>query len=441
MGITNRGWVLRILIPIIIVLLSTICFQFGVNVGNLTNENSHGVLMHILYSISLFTLGGVSLGVPVSGPEWAKILLYFMYFIAPAISIGALMEHLFTSFRFYHQILLFRGNHSVIIGAGRVASNLPQKINSIFKNEYKRTKMGFKLPIIIADKNTNALLYPAEKYLIESIDAEDPLIIDKLNIQKARFVFILTDKDWINLNLFFKLNKLIKNPKTNVFVRLKSEDLIIELSKKFTNPNFHFFNVHIESIRLLFKNKILDNSILNEWVASVKKSEPKVLVFLGFGRFGQNVLAEYLNEFKNDIKKIIVISPNAKNEWERYHLLDANNESNILPNIKIEIYDSNNEDISLIKTIINDSKDYNSVLWTLGSGTDEVNLNASTIINRFYEKQTMGFQDVFMLIRTKTMNNSYEELINDKNKRIVLMPTYDIIGNYFLDELNKVKEA
>ena len=135
--ISSKGWLIRFSIPVLIVILSTICFQFGVNVENIPDEDSKGILMHILYALSLFTLGGVSLGVPISGPLWAIRLLYVMYYLAPAVSLGALVEHVFTNAKFYLRFKILKGNHFVIIGAGRVATQIPEKLNLIYKKNYK----------------------------------------------------------------------------------------------------------------------------------------------------------------------------------------------------------------------------------------------------------------------------------------------------------------
>ena len=447
--ISSNGWLVRFSIPLLIVILSTICFQFGVNVENISHEDSKGIFMHILYSLSLFTLGGVSLGVPVSGPLWGIRLLYFMYYLAPAVSLGALAEHLFTTARFYLRFKILKGNHFVIIGAGRVASQIPEKLNLYFKQNYKRTKLGIEVPIVIADKNKDALLSSLNNYNIQSFNAEDSIIIKNLNLGKANMIFILTDNDWVNVNLFFQLKNyfsgksdLKKYPR--IFIRIKSEDLLNELKQNHNEAHCIFFNVHIEAIKLMMNDAEMKSNIYRNWLKKLNQSSPQTIVLLGFGRFGQHMLMSYLNSnsavLKDSIKKAIIISPNAKNEWEHYKLICSIQNKKIPDEFEFELYDSTNENIMLLNEIINQTKKDNSVLWVLGSGVDEVNLHTSTIINRISEisiGKTGLNQDLFMLIRTKTMNNSYEELVNKKNEKHILMPTYDLIGDYFN---NKFKE-
>jgi Trk K+ transport system NAD-binding subunit len=315
--ISSKGWLVRFSVPILIVIISTICFQFGVNVENIPDEDSKGILMHILYALSLFTLGGVSLGVPISGPLWAIRLLYVMYYLAPAVSLGALVEHLFTSARFYLRFKILKGNHFVIIGAGRVATQIPEMLNGVYKNNYKRTKLGIEVPIVVADKNKGALLSSLNKYNILSFNAEDAAIIKNLNFGKAKMIFILTDNDWVNVNLFFQLKKhfssnsnLKRIPK--IFIRIKSEDLLIELKKNHFESHCVFFNVHIEAIKLMMSDSVMKTEIYRNWLKMIKQSCPQTIVFLGFGRFGQHTLLSYLNNesetLKDSVNKVIIIS-------------------------------------------------------------------------------------------------------------------------------------
>ncbi len=445
--VSSKGWLVRFTVPILIVIISTICFQFGVNVENISNEDSKGIFMHILYSLSLFTLGGVSLGVPISGPLWGIRLLYVMYYLAPAVSLGALVEHLFTSARFYLRFKILQGNHFVIIGAGRVATQIPEILNHFYKKKYKRTKLGIQVPIVVADKNKGALF---SKYNIISCNAEDAAIIKNLNLEKANMIFILTDNDWINVNLFFQLkNHFLSKPNLKkipkIFIRIKSEDILIELKQNHIQSQFVFFNVHIEAIEIMMNEAKMKDPIYNKWLNMIKQSCPQTIIFVGFGRFGQHTLMGYLNNnnnaLKDSVNKVIIISPNAINELEHYKLLSSIQNKKISDKIEFELYNSSNENIKLLNDVIIQTQNDKSVLWVLGAGIEEVNLQTSTIINRMHENRYTenGVRnELFMLIRTKTTNNSFEEIVNKKNEKHILMPTYDIIADYFNNKFNEM---
>jgi hypothetical protein len=126
---------------------------------------------------------------------------------------------------------------------------------------------------------------------------------------------------------------------------------------------------------------------------------------------------------------------------EHYKLLSSIQNKKISNKIKFELYNSSNENIKLLSDVIIQTQNDKSVLWVLGAGIEEVNLQTSTIINRMHENRYTenGVRnELFMLIRTKTTNNSFEEIVNKKNEKHILMPTYDIIADYFNNKFNEM---
>jgi hypothetical protein len=51
-----------------------------------------GILTHLYYSLGLFVLGGLDLGVPIDGPNGARIALWLAYFLAPLVTTGVLVQ-------------------------------------------------------------------------------------------------------------------------------------------------------------------------------------------------------------------------------------------------------------------------------------------------------------------------------------------------------------
>jgi hypothetical protein len=154
---------------------------------------------------------------------------------------------------------------------------------------------------------------------------------------------------------------------------------------------------------------------------------------LGFGRFGQHFLYEYMRRLNSNFN-IGIISINAENEWEHF-LLSCKNKKNRIPvDINSNKFVTNNQCTQLIQKIIHEDQPYSSVLWVFGTDDPDINIQSATLVKQFHEvyfNESEQKQNLFMLIRTKISNNSHEEMIHKMNTHYALIPTYDVIGDYF----------
>ena len=76
----------------------TACWA-GVGVTDRDGVGQADFMTKVYYTLGLFVLGGLDLGVPQGGPRWAQALLWFAYFGAPAITTSALVEGVLRAIR------------------------------------------------------------------------------------------------------------------------------------------------------------------------------------------------------------------------------------------------------------------------------------------------------------------------------------------------------
>ena len=87
----NRNW--RWLLAIVFLLCGFVGFMSGVGATERDLDNANPFTL-LYYSMGLFILGGMDLGVPVGGPLWGRTLTWIAYFGAPLLTTSALVEWL-----------------------------------------------------------------------------------------------------------------------------------------------------------------------------------------------------------------------------------------------------------------------------------------------------------------------------------------------------------
>ena len=460
----NKAVVWRLAIPVIILILTTICFEAGVVVQHRPDIASEGLFMHVLYAMSLFKVNGINLGVPVSGPIWAIDLLYVMYFAAPAVSISAILEAVFRVARLKLRWVLLRGGHAVVLGAGRATADLPAILDAEVESRGWFGLVPRSVPIVIADKSEDALLRNSTSMLKMHLDATDPAIVDTLNMRRAKVVMLLTDDDQANIDVYFRLREQLSSvpeeKRPVVFIRVRDMDLIRVLRSYNTTPKTRFFNVHIEGVRSLFA---LDTSITaSEWlvharetnealsknwdaVTCIKDMQPQRIVMVGFGRFGQHLLAEMMlnndGHMTKHLESLAIISPDVFHGWahfERLLLCNITN-SSALPNP--DLLSGTHSDVGLLHSLAQDSAGRNT-LFIIGTDDTPANIQAASVLQRFCAAHSSQHPSrSTIMVRTNMFSMAHERLLHSgtsENVDYVLLPTYHILGTYFS---RRIREA
>ena len=177
---------LKATVPLLIVVISVICMRLT-SVSEVPNIQNQPLSMLFLYAFNLFTLGGINLGFPDISNS-AGIILLSMYFIAPLISISALIEALFSYFNVLNRLKILAGNHYVIFGAGKISGEIPGIISNLEIHKLKPPT------IVVIDKSDNVTLEKHPKCIFIKSNASIELI-DEVNVYKAKCIFLNMNDD------------------------------------------------------------------------------------------------------------------------------------------------------------------------------------------------------------------------------------------------------
>jgi voltage-gated potassium channel Kch len=332
--------VFRILAPIIVVAVAIIALKNGVKVESQPELGKLPTSILIFHCVDLFAFGAKDFGMPYEGNPLLRELLYLTYFIAPIISLSALAECMYFFSKPILPLLLFRGNHFIIIGNGRVGKAAILQIQERFKSKPR---------IVIIDKNIEKesrglQVFRNNKILINA-DLTNSDVLDKINIKKAKGIFILTDNEWVNLKTYYQIcekNSLRTNHR--IYVRLSSIDLIHFLQNKELNCDWnvhhYFINTHTAATHQLFstfkgsQKMVVEKLKFSEWT----KKPLKQIILIGFGRFAQALLAELYSKSYLDAATLIIVDIEADAAWKNYiaNNKKANSLQPVLVNSKIE---------------------------------------------------------------------------------------------------------
>ena len=421
--------VFRIIAPIVVVSLAIIALKLGVTVAakpELGNEPTSILLFHC---ISLFTFGAKDFGMPNGGNPILQNILYLTYFVAPLISLSALAECMYFFSKPILPLLLFRGNHFIIIGNGRVGKATANQLQNRF---------GAKSKVVIIDKNiekeSNGLQVFRNNKILVNADVLNSQILQKINIKKAKGVFILTDNEWVNLKTYYQIrDNISSNSNNRIYVRLSSVDLIHFLKNRNVNNDWdeqhHFINVHTAATHQLFstfqnnKQTRKEKLIFAEWT----KNPIKQVVLIGFGRFAHAILTEL--QIKNYLSstKIIILDLDAEAAWKNY-----TSDNKIAKGLTPVLINGKMESLAILQKDINEDV-MDETLVVFCSNDETVNIKTATNFHKMYDSN----HSMKYILRIREGGTFPDHLLQAVvGKNYLLIPTYDWMEDFYEEEFS-----
>jgi voltage-gated potassium channel Kch len=207
---------------------------------------------------------------------WARWLLWGVYFAAPLVTASALLEIVWAiALSMAYRLRRLR-DHTVIIGAGRLAELYLAKLR-----EHSPRAL-----IVLVDKNPdNPRLQPlAAKYPMTVVlgDINNPVTLGLLRLEHARRVLILTGNDFTNLNAASIILDNTPSLAGRIVLHVSNLRIVRSLGQALSGRAAAVFNTHEIAARHLIQQYLLERFAQTE--------HPDTVVLAGFGRFGQSVL-------------------------------------------------------------------------------------------------------------------------------------------------------
>lgn len=258
--------------------MAMVAFESGVGVSDRGGVPEGDLLTHIYYSLGLFVLGGLDLGIPRGGPVFARALLWIAYFAAPVITTSAVLEGAVRLLKPEWLVARMSRDHVILVGVGRLGTLFLEAL----RDRHPR------VPVLAVDLDAHrATVQQAQdrfgaRFL--PADVRVAATLDSLALEEARAVALLTSDDLVNLEAAWRIAE--RCPGLRVIAHVADLGMRRMVDRVEHGRGVSIFNSHRTAARKLYQDHLAEH---------FKQTDPAdVVVLAGFGRFGQTIL-EYLH--------------------------------------------------------------------------------------------------------------------------------------------------
>ncbi len=288
----------RILWAATVFVLGMVAFESGATTAHRTDAEPVGWVVHAYWTLSLFFVGGAEIGVPISGATWARLTLWFVYFAAPALLISAVIEAVFGAIDPNRWRLRSVSHHTIVAGTG----HLPQAaIDVVASHDLDGP--------IVSIVPTDADHRPGDEHealdlITIEADLLDESLLDRLRLDRAECVLLLTPHDCANLEVASRIGTRIDETGPAVFTHVSALDMLRELKRSELLDPVIPFNEHRLAAR-----KLVDTKLRDRFGRTGRQDQ---VVLAGFGKFGQTVLEQLQQRTSSMIRHVVAVDRNVE---------------------------------------------------------------------------------------------------------------------------------
>ncbi|MFT5163612.1 MAG: FlaA1/EpsC-like NDP-sugar epimerase [Alteromonadaceae bacterium] len=290
------GW--RSLVAVVLFFCAFSGLSLGVSLSERVDVVNAGILTKAYYSVGLFVMGGLDIGMPIGGPDYARVLMWIAYIGSPFIAASALLEALFHAFAPKHWQLRRIKNHIIIVGT----TDLTVSYLKVLRQKHPR------IPIVVVDNSLDRVKEEELKQLFKVYiligDITHDYFLNQLRISKAQKILMMGND---NFQSYEAAHKIIQyNPEMGPNMVMHCDDLRFMRSMESSRVAqlCHPFNSYHLAASGLVKNHL---------IGYFRQTKPRDLVVVaGFGRFGQTILEELQKHALKEIEGVAIIDVDAK---------------------------------------------------------------------------------------------------------------------------------
>lgn len=360
----------RILIPLGIFACALLGFELGVSTTERSDIESSGLLVKAYYSLSLFVVGGVDLGTPVGGSAFARALLWFAYFAAPAFTASTVMSALLMALAPKSWQVRRLRNHIVIVGDG------PLTISYL-----RALRINNKTKVMVVSSNPDSL--QADHYreafgaIVVAGDIAQPHCFKHFRIEYAARVFLFEDSSLACYETAAALLSMQPDMGDRIVIHCSRLRFMRSMENTKVAEQCFTFNAYHLAAKGLVRNRMLQH---------FKETKSKdVVVLAGFGRFGQSVLEELKATATSELDTVVVIDVDADRR-----ILVAEEQDKLQGSYRREVFqgDISHPDVWR-KAADATNLEGDNTLFVLGTGREEENLRTALWLRRKYPQATI----------------------------------------------------
>jgi Trk K+ transport system NAD-binding subunit len=363
---TWRWFRWRSLLLVLVFAVGFTAFSLGVSPRDRLYVGDSDVLTRAYYTIGLFVLGGLDLGVPVGGPPLARALLWLTYFVAPAITASAVIEGLLRAIRPRFWAVRSLRDHIVIAGCGKLTMQYLARL----REEYPRKG------VVIVEQRMDAPNVDAARdiygALVVAGDVTNDVVLSVLRLELAERVLLLTGDDFTNLDAAAKIIALAPSMTKRIVVHVGDLHFARVLAHTRMSAHVTIFNTHEIAAVHLVRHQLL---------AHFQRTEPlDAVVIAGFGRFGQTVLDSLQKEAAGKFDRVVLIDLECK---RRAELFDE--QVGFSGGYRRDFFDADLRDPEVWRTLAADCDfSQGEPAFVIGSGDDGANVHTALWLQKKY---------------------------------------------------------
>ena len=358
-----RPLVWRVLAFVLVYLLAVLALTVGVGVSQ-RDLSGAGIGERAYYALGLFVLGGLDIGIPEGGPAVARALLWAAYFLAPAITVSALLE---TAIRLLGPLALRvrpLSGHVVVGGGGRLALTYVRKLR---ERDRRRT-------VVVVERDARGPLLTelrdVHRALVVVGDIASDSVLRGLRLKHAHRVLLLTGDDFANLDAASKILRHAPELARCIVVHVSDLGFMRQTAGSSVARDCEVFNGH----------EFAAIHLVRDHLAQHFQSTPNrdLIVLAGFGRFGQTVLDQLQRNALGSFGRVVIIDESASRHARAFQ--DGPGFAPEYERVLIEGDIRDPEAWKQVEEIV--SKHGHDPVVVLGSGNDGTNLHAALRVKR-----------------------------------------------------------
>jgi Trk K+ transport system NAD-binding subunit len=251
----------------------------------------------IYYTMGLFILGGMDLGVPVSGPWWGKLLLWVGYFGAPLLTGSTIVDWVQQVVSKQNRWLSGISDHIVLVGTDDLAHSILEKIEAL--------KLKGEVVVVEREISASQASEFTERYGARVVvgDFTNEYFLSTLRLSRAQRVILASENDFDNFEAASKILEQRPELGARLLVHCNRLRFMRAVSSSHVARDCIVFNkYHLAAQHL----------VESEMIGHFKSTENlDVVVLAGFGRFGQTVFEELQIKAPGEISQISILDVDA----------------------------------------------------------------------------------------------------------------------------------
>lgn len=293
--LSRLGW--RWFVAVGLFSLAMIGQGLGVELSERMGETS-GWLTRAYYSMGLFVVGGLDIGVPIGGPEYARAFLWTAYFGAPLLTASAVIDAVVRLVSPQSWQLRRMRDHIIVAGASALTRYYLQVLRA--------HDPDVQVVLVTNTPDSPEALDIAQSFqtIVISGAINGDFLVQNLRISKARRILLFGDNDYRSFEAAARMlerrpgiaDRIVLHCHNLRFLRSMQETALIK--------RISSFNAYHLAASGLVREHLLAHL--------QKTAERDVVVLAGFGRFGQTILEELQIHAAGEMATVAVIDTDAK---------------------------------------------------------------------------------------------------------------------------------